>query len=251
MTTPRTHGRIRWGEHFENAAFALFMTVSVTVYSVVASYGILPDMDGLIAALRGFFATYGTLALFVSALIEGIFMVSLYLPGSMVILAAILFSDRSMDDLLVITAVCWAAFMLAALVNYALGYYGFYRIFNMLGARRLLRNTQAWMARYGIWAFVLSAFHPNYIAIVEVAAGIARMELFKTLLLAGVAMLVSGPLMVFGMATVIDTVMSDGGSQGMTVLFIASFAVWSLFILGKGIYSDLICNKGAPHADPL
>ena len=234
---------IRWKTHVEKAALPLAMCVGLLLMDVAGRYLGVPTVETLVAFFKQAFEDYGLWALALAAMIEGLFLVSLYLPGSMVILSAIMFSDRSVAALSEIVVICWVAFMLVAVVNYYIGYYGLYRFFKKLGAERLIANTRAWMTRYGVLTYALAAFHPNYIGVVEVCSGISRQGLLKTLGLAGVAMAVTGPVLVFGMAMVVDSLVQEESMGSLFNVFVGLFALWAVVILGQGLWQDLKLNQ--------
>jgi len=234
---------IRWKTHLESAAMPLALCVGLLLMDAAGRYLGVPTVETLVAFFKQAFEDYGLWALALAAMIEGLFLVSLYLPGSMVILSAILFSDRSVGALAEIVAICWWAFMLVAVVNYYIGYYGLYRFFKRLGADRLIADTRAWMTRYGVLTYALAAFHPNYIGVVEVCSGISRQGLLKTLCLAGVAMAVTVPVVVFGMAMVVDSLVREESMGNLFNVFVGAFALWAAFILAKGLWQDLRPNQ--------
>lgn len=242
---------INWKLHLENAALPLGMFATLVVMELLWQPLGLPPIETIVAYLKLMFATYGLWALFVCAFIEGIFVVSFYLPGSLVIFSAILLSNRTVPELLTIFAICWVSFTLAAVVNYGIGYHGLYRVFNALGAKTLIRSTQGWMLKYGKLTYALSAFHPNYISVVEVCSGIARQGLLKTLAYAGAAMAFTGPILVFGSAMIIDTVTTDNGMSKAFLVFIAIFAAWALAVLAKGIYTDIRTSQNSYNPTTL
>lgn len=235
---------IQWKLHLERAAMPLGMCLTLVLVELLWKPLGLPPVDAIVGYLKGAFETYGLWALAISAFVEGVFLVSFYLPGSMVIFSAILFSDRSFGQLSEILAICWVAFMLAAVVNYAIGYFGLYRFFRYLGANRILADTQGWMARYGKLTYALAAFHPNYISMVEVCSGIGRQGLPQTLLMAGGAMAVSGPLLVFGSALFIDSIVQEDAMGNMFAVFVGLFALWAAAVIAKGVWEDATVSRG-------
>lgn len=230
---------IRWKLHLERAAMPLGMCLTLLLVEALWKPLGLPPVDVIVGYLKGAFETYGLWALAISAFIEGVFLVSFYLPGSMVIFSAILFSDRSFGALSEILAICWIAFMMAAIVNYYIGYFGLYRFFRYLGANRIIADTQSWMQRYGKLTYALSAFHPNYISMVEVCSGVGRQGLPQTLLMAGAAMAISGPVLVFGSALFIDSIVQEDNMGSMFAVFVGLFGLWAASILAKGIWDDM------------
>jgi len=198
----------------------------------------LPTVETMVATLRHAFALYGYWALLGAAFLEGMFLLSIYLPGSLVIASAILLSGGTWQELLIISCLSWLAFMLAAIINYAIGYFGLYRFFNWLGAKHVIKETQGWISRYGQWVFMLASVHPNYLSVVEVCAGIARHGLVKTLILAGTGMAITVPALVFIGSLVIHTLVNNGGMAGLFLIFMALFGLWAVAIIAHGIYND-------------
>lgn len=77
------------------------------------------------------------MVLFAAALLEGLFMVNIYLPGSFVIVLSVYLSDQSLSELAAIATVTWIAFLLASVINYLLGSTGGYRSLLALGRNGL------------------------------------------------------------------------------------------------------------------
>ena len=134
----------------------------------------LPSAAELASTGRTLYLQYGLAVLFAAALLEGIFMVNLYLPGSFVIVLSVFLSDKSVNELGVIAVVTWIGFFLASLANYALGATGFYKALLALGRKDTITSTQAWIRLRGEKARFFSAVHPNIQALYMVCSGIAR-----------------------------------------------------------------------------
>ena len=157
----------------------------------------LPGIDTYTDIAKGFFDRYGLFALYVAAVIESLFMISFYFPGSLVVVIAILVSDRSIPALGVIVLIGWASVLTATVANYWLGKEGLYRLLLHLGSERTVIDMQAWLEKRGRWAIFLSAAHPNFLAITNICMGIARKGLLRTLLLSFAAIIFWIPLQVY------------------------------------------------------
>ena len=96
------------------------------------------------------------------------------------------------------------------------------------------------MEKYGKLTFALAAFHPNYLSVVEVCAGIAKQGLLKTLAYSGLGMAITGPILVFGSAQFIDAITTESGMSNLFIAFIGLFVLWALAVLAKGIYTDVM-----------
>ena len=134
----------------------------------------LPSAAELASTGRALYLQYGLAVLLAAALLEGIFMINLYLPGSFVIVLSVFLSDKSINELSVIAVVTWVGFFLASLANYFLGATGFYKALLALGRKDTITSTQAWIRLRGEKARFFSAVHPNIQALYMVCSGIAR-----------------------------------------------------------------------------
>jgi len=157
----------------------------------------LPGVDYLADIAKGFFDRYGLITLYVCALIESLFMVSFYFPGSLVVILAILVSDRSLPALGIIVLIAWASVLTATAINYWLGKEGFYRLLLKFGSKDMLTGMQAWLDRRGRWAVFFSGVHPNVLAITNICMGIARAGFWKTMIYSFVAIAFWIPIQVY------------------------------------------------------
>lgn len=171
------------------ALAAMFTLVSVT-------YGILglPSPAELASMGRDLYVRYGLFVLFAAALLEGLFMVNIYLPGSFVIVLSVYLSDRSISELAAIAVITWTAFLLASVFNYLLGSTGGYRSLLALGHRDTISGMQAWIGKRGSLSHLLTAFHPNIQAVFSVCLGITHFGLARATIRSAIALLFWVPL---------------------------------------------------------
>jgi membrane protein DedA with SNARE-associated domain len=69
--------------------------------------------------------------------------------------------------------------MIAAQLNYGLGYFGFHRLISIMGGDRWLKAAEARYSQYGILILVPSFIHPNLGGFMSVAAGTAHLSYGK------------------------------------------------------------------------
>jgi membrane-associated protein len=186
-----------WKEYLAPGAFHFALAVFFTIMIFVREPLGLPGVDTVAGIAEGFFERYGLIALYVSAVIESLFMISFYFPGSLVVVVAILVSDRSIPALGAIVLIGWASILTATVINYWLGKEGFYRLLLKLGSEETISEMQAWLEKRGRWAIFASAVHPNILAITNICMGIARAGLLRTLLLSFAAILFWIPVQVY------------------------------------------------------
>jgi len=186
-----------WAVYLEPGAFYFALAIFFVIMIFVREPLGLPGIDTLAEIAKGFFERYGLIALYVSAVIESLFMISFYFPGSLVVILAILVSDRSIPALGAIVLIGWASVLTATVINYWLGKEGAYRILLKLGSEKSILDMQAWLEKRGRWAIFFSAVHPNLLAITNICMGIARAGLLRTLTLSFISILFWIPVQVY------------------------------------------------------
>jgi membrane protein DedA with SNARE-associated domain len=170
-----------------NAALPLCLSLFVLTAGLAHRVLPVPSFTELFAALQAFYREYGVPALLVAAFLEGIFLLSFYIPGSLVIVLGVILSADDPQRLIAIGFACWIGVNLAMVADYAIGRYGLYRLFAGLGATAAVASTERWMKRFGRAAILVAAVHPNLLSLIMVYAGIARAPLLGTLTQAAAA----------------------------------------------------------------
>lgn len=134
----------------------------------------LPEETELVALAREQFVRYGTLAVFLSAFLEGLLFVGWYYPGGVVIFLGV--SLAAGDPTRVAVTVLTVAFglILSHALNYTLGRYGWYRLFSMLGFESSLQEMRERVLRRGVSVIFLSYWSPNLASFAATVAGILR-----------------------------------------------------------------------------
>lgn len=145
-----------------------------SLFSLLYSLFDLPSPKELAILGKNLYDNYGLITLLLAALLEGVFMVNIYIPGSFVIVLSVFLSDKSVVQLVTISAIVWFGFFASSIFNYWLGATGFYKALLILGKRNTIEKMQAWIGKKGGKAIFLSSIHPNFQAITMVCIGIAR-----------------------------------------------------------------------------
>ena len=222
--------RLRNG--LENAAlplcFGLFVLAAGLAHTVLP----VPSFAELFGALQALFREYGLPALLVAAFLEGIFLFSFYIPGSLVIVLGVIISADDPRRLAAIGLVCWIGVNLAMVLDYVIGRYGLYRLFASLGATAAVASTQRWMQRFGRAAILLAALHPNLLALVMVCAGVARAPFLITMGAAAAATAGFIPLALFVAWLTLRSVAVDQANPLPVVLGL--FLLWGAFLFVRG-----------------
>jgi membrane-associated protein len=142
-----------------------------------------PNAKELLQTLEKLYATYGYGIIFLSAIIEGLFLVGNYIPGTAAILlgAAIAKSGKLFLPFVILLGT--AGLLLSYCVNYFLGKYGWYHVLAQFGMEEPLRVAEEKLKKHGKKAIAVGYISPNGGAILSTAAGIVKMPFKRFLLL--------------------------------------------------------------------
>ncbi len=218
------HDIKRFLEYIAPGAFYFALAVAFVVMMFLREPLGLPGVDTLADIAKGFFDRFGLVALFVAAVIESLFMISFYFPGSLVVILAILVSDRSLSALTVIVLIGWASVLTATVINYWLGKEGVYRVLLKLGSEESVQTMQRWLEKRGKWAVFLSGVHPNILAITNICMGIAHAGLVRTLALSFVAIAFWIPVQVY----LLGFVLPDPHESTMLLQWVIAAGIFAL-----------------------
>ena len=123
-------------------------------------------------------------------LIEAIFAVSFYFPGSFVIvLVVILFAGEPMALVLCLAAV-WVGVMAGIGIDYYFGY-RFRTVVHWLGHRGMLDRIAVIYRRQGKWAVYIAALHPNYLGLLFTFLGLTGVAFIPSFGRAALGLLLS------------------------------------------------------------
>lgn len=128
------------------------------------------------------YSEYGLIIIFFAAFLEGLFMLSIYLPGSLVIVLSAFALGFDIKTLFQIGIISLAGFSSVNIINYYLGRYGYYKILLKLGGKSSIDKVQNDFNKHPFKTIFLTSFHPNFLAITMISAGISKSNLLKTLL---------------------------------------------------------------------
>jgi len=210
---------------YSSAAFPLLLAGMLLL--LIAFYEALglPSPQNIVDTAEALYNEYGYSILFAGAFVEAIFMVSMYLPGSFVIFLAIYFSDKSIGDLISVSAVVIAAVISANVINFILGRYGFYRLLRYLGGDAAVSSMTETFNKYGDRTLLFTGFHPNFLAIATVCAGIARRSPTRTLIWVVVSSFVWVPPIVWLSSVLVNEISKNAGNGHYVIL--AILLIWA------------------------
>ncbi len=154
---------------------ALVLLLLVIIDNVTGIFTI----GDIITNYKELFEKHGYIILLLAAFAEALFMFSFYLPGSLVIVLSVLVSDKSLNSLILIGLFTLLGFMLANIINFFLGKYGYYRVLLFLGKGETINKMNKWFTQKKLVTIFISAIHPNFLAMAIVSSGIAKSNFYK------------------------------------------------------------------------
>lgn len=138
----------------------------------------LPPAGELAAIFERWFDQYGLPVLFVSSILEGMLLIGSYFPGVFMIFLGVTIAD-SKGEAAVIVAVVTVGLFIAHVLNYALGRYGWYRLFVRFGLKDAVESARERLVKRGPLAILSSYWLPSVGALTDTAAGIMHMPFKK------------------------------------------------------------------------
>jgi membrane protein DedA with SNARE-associated domain len=226
-------------EKYPNAALpTVLLITSLVIIALWLSVGD-DKYQAVLGQMRIWTNTYGLWALAVGSVIETLFMIGVYLPGSLVIVISVALFGRDVEFLFKVFLCINIAAFFTNIANYYIGKTGVYRFFKWMGAQKAIDNAHAQMNNYGTWSIFLSGVHPNLLGIMIAYAGLSRKSLVKTMIVSLVTTVVWVPVLIaFTLLLSNQLLSNEGGSWFiMPVFFFVWIAVVILYTEFKSTYA--------------
>ncbi len=145
--------------------------------------GKIPDAETLLDIIKDLYSAYGYYLVFLGALLEATFLISLYLPGTTVVLLGAALSRTGVMQFPIALALAILGFVIGYAINYVLGKYGWYRLLSRLGLKKGIEIAKTKLADNQVKTILFGYFHPSSASFISTAAGILRLPFPKFFLL--------------------------------------------------------------------
>jgi membrane protein DedA with SNARE-associated domain len=149
----------------------------------------LPSQEEVLSLVRSYYKDYGYWLIFVSALIEGMLLVNWYFPGSIVIVLGVSLAYPDPLKAAALVGLVTIGFFVSAVINYALGRYGWYRLMLKFGLKGTLDGAKNKLEQKGLTIVFSSYIHPNLGALTATSAGILHLSFTRFALYSIVALI--------------------------------------------------------------
>ncbi|KND48944.1 MAG: hypothetical protein AB200_00760 [Parcubacteria bacterium C7867-005] len=191
-----------------------------------------PETQELLVVVNYWFDKYGLPALFICSVLEGILLVGTYFPGVFVIFVSVILADNPIEAIFAIL-VGTAGLMIAHIINYILGKYGWYRLFVKFGLQNAIGQSQTKLLKRGPIAILGSYWSPALGALTDTAAGIMQMpfKIFITYSLMSAVLwnsFVGSIVYVWGDGAL--SIASPGGQRNFLLYAIIGFWITALLV---------------------
>lgn len=121
----------------------------------------LPDLDTLLVFITKLYAQYGYYIVFFGALFEALFLISLYFPGSTVVLLGAALSKTGIMFFPLVIILATVGLVTGFCIDYFLGKYGFYHVFARFGLEKGITTAQEHLHTHTYKTFFLGFAHPS------------------------------------------------------------------------------------------
>ena len=162
---------------FTSAIFEYSIAFLFLIYLLTYNLLGLPPVEDLFKLMEVAFQQYGLALLFFGLIIEGLFMVGFYFPGSVVAFGAVIFLGKTYVDILLIILIGSIALILVNILNYMLGKHGYYKLLEKFGAKGTIERMKIRFDKNKNGTILLFSSSPNFLAIISIYAGIVKTNL--------------------------------------------------------------------------
>lgn len=135
---------------------------------------------------------YFLLFLLLSSILETMFALSFYFPGSVVLATVLLTlsSKLTLYKLVVPIIIIWSGVILGIFINYILGKY-FSGFVDKLGHKNIINSTRKLIHKYGSLTSFFLSIHPNYIGTLYLVSGLMSISIKKMIPLTLIGTIIS------------------------------------------------------------
>ena len=211
-----------------------FSLLVASIAAVALVYGLwwlldLPKEKEIIALANSYFERYGLITVLISAVLEGLILIGVYYPGSLVIFLAVIFAAGDVLKVAEVVIVATLGVLIAYVTNYLLGQYGWYKLLSKFGLDDSIDEAKKRLEKHQKKALILTYWHPNFAALTSTAAGILGMNFYKFFALSALVALIWN--IFWG---TLAAILGEASLAVMGLRFImVAFAVWALYIYMK------------------
>ncbi len=235
MKSSRVYGTLNWytfgmRHYVKVLSVPLLFLLLYSSLNVIWNIFNLPPPDRLAEIVGGWFDTYGVPALFLASFLEGMLLVGSYFPGVFVIFLGVLVADSASGAALSVV-VATLGLILAHILNYFMGKYGWYKLLVKFGMKDAIEQSKSRLEKRGPIAIPLSYWLPSIGALTNTAAGIIRMSFRKFLFYSIASSIFWYSLVGLVVYQIGDSALEVAGGGAGNLYVFSIIALWILIVL--------------------
>lgn len=161
----------------------LTLLATYIVFLIVAR-GVVPTSEELISVFASLYARYGYEIIFVSALLEGLVLVNLFVPGMLALALGAVFARTGETDLTLVILTASLGIVLGYIIDFLMGYFGFGDTLKKLGYEGFLSTSREKLKQFGNRGLIVGFFHSNVGSFLAFTSGTMRLSFLNFLIVA-------------------------------------------------------------------
>ena len=159
------------------------------VFLVVAR-GVVPTSEELINVFANLYRKYGYEIIFISALLEGLVLVNLFVPGMLALALGAVFARTGETDLTLVILTASLGIVLGYIIDFLMGYFGFGDTLRKLGYEGFINASREKLRKFGNRGLIVGFFHSNVGSFLAFASGTMRLNFLNFVVVAVASTLV-------------------------------------------------------------
>lgn len=148
----------------------LTLLATYIVFLIVAR-GVVPTSEELIGVFADLYRRFGYEIIFISALLEGLVLVNLFVPGMLALALGAVFARTGETDLTLVILTASLGIVLGYIIDFLMGYFGFGDTLKKLGYGGFLQTSKEKLIKFGNRGLIIGFFHSNIGSFLSLAAG--------------------------------------------------------------------------------
>lgn len=164
----------------------LMLILTYIVFIIIAK-GTIPTTEEILTLFASLYQKYGYEIIFISAALEALVIVNLFVPGMTAIAVGALFARAGQIDLTLVVLFGAVGAIFGYTIDFLLGNFGFGDIFKKLGYGKLLHQARNKLLRFKSKGIILGFAYPNIGGVLALAAGATGINYIKFFLIASLS----------------------------------------------------------------
>ena len=156
--------------------------------------GAFPTAQEIIDHFASIYARYGYEIIFISAFLEALVLVNLFVPGLVAMALGAIFARTGHIELTLVVLAATSGVFLGYIIDYLLGYFGFGDFFKKAGIGWMVDKARQQLNKLGNHGLILGFAYPNVASFLSLAAGTTKVGFSKFLIIATLSSLFWMPI---------------------------------------------------------